>query len=232
MFSPLSLKIKLNRMHPCALGYGRRFGIWMQGCDLACAGCCSRDTWNIGSDHEIGWPFFAATLDFALSGRPFDGVTISGGEPFQQREALVALLREIRSLQARLDTNWDILLYTGYSFESISADTEALSGIDLLIAGPYDARSSKAALRGSSNQTLHRLTNRASDRYTDSWLAGPGLSAHMDVALAGNDMLITGLPAKGDMRRFERALAARGVTAESRSWRAERNILGGIPDAK
>lgn len=220
------LKLKLNRMNPCALGYGRRLGIWLQGCTLACAGCCSRDTWGAGSRHDVEWPFFSAALDFALTGRPLDGVTISGGEPFQQREALLALVREIRAIQSRLSADWDILLYTGYAFDGVAAEADVFAEIDLLVAGPYDATLPKATLRGSSNQTLHHLTNRAADRYSESWLSGPGQAAHMDVALAGNDLLLTGLPASGDLMRFERALSAHAVRFRTQSWRDARTQTG------
>lgn len=217
-----NLKLRINRMHPCALGYGRRFGIWMQGCSLACPGCCSLDTWGAGSRHEIDWPFFAAMLDFGLSGRKLDGVTISGGEPFQQKEALRALVHEIRAIQKRLDADWDILLYTGYAFNEVSTEKEVLGEVDLLVAGPYDEALPKAALRGSSNQTLHRLSARARVRYSDAWLAGPGLLASMNVAMPGNDIVIAGLSEGGDLPRLERALSDRGVTFRTHSWREMR----------
>lgn len=205
-------------MHLCALGYGRRFGIWMQGCSLACPGCCSLDTWRAGSRHEIDWPFFAATLDFGLSGRQLDGVTISGGEPFQQREALRALVCEIRASQARQGADWDIMLYTGHVFDEVAADKEVLDAVDLLVAGPYDAALPKAALRGSSNQTLHRLSERARVRYSDTWLAESGSKASMTVAIPGNDIVIAGLPEAGDLPRLEQALSDRGVTFRAHSW--------------
>lgn len=219
MHSPSNLKLRLNRMHPCALGYGRRFGIWMQGCSLACHGCCSMDTWHAGSRHEIDWSFFAAALDYNLSGRPLDGVTISGGEPFQQREALHALVHEIRAIQSRLSADWDIMVYTGYAFDEISADEEVLRHVDVIIAGPYDATLPKAALRGSNNQTLHRLSERARTRYTDTCLPKLGSMVSMDVAMPGNDIVIAGLPESGDFPRLERALSDRGVTFRAHSWR-------------
>lgn len=205
-------------MHPCSLGYGRRFGIWMQGCDLACAGCCSRDTWRTGSRHEVEWNFFAPMLEVALRGRALDGVTISGGEPFQQREALAALVREIREIEARIGAEWDVMLYTGYAFEAVSGEFEILDRVDLVVAGPYDAALPMEALRGSSNQTLHRLSERARTRYSDAWLAGPGMAASMDVAMPGNDLIIAGIAARGDYAQFEEALAARGVTFKGHSW--------------
>lgn len=167
----------------------------------------------------MDWPFFAAMLDYGLSGRPLDGVTISGGEPFQQREALYAMVHEIRAIEMRLGADWDIMLYTGYAFDEVSAEKEVLSEIDLLIAGPYDAALPKAALRGSSNQTLHRLSERARVRYSETWLAGPALMASMNVAMPGNDIVIAGLPEAGDLPRLEQALSDRGITFRARSWR-------------
>lgn len=218
-----NLSLQLNRMHECPLGYGgRRFGIWLQGCNLACPGCCSRDTWSIGSRHEIPWPFFAATLEFSLSAKPLDGVTISGGEPFQQKEALAALVKEIRAIQDRLGVDWDILLYTGYRFEEVAECTDILDKVDMLVAGPYNAALAKTDLRGSSNQTLHKLTDRARTRYSETWLTGLGQVNSLSLAIAGNDLLWAGLPSRGDLPRLEKMLQVRGVELGDVSWRGRR----------
>ena len=39
--------IRLNKAHypVTALGPGRRIGLWLQGCALACPGCISQDSW-------------------------------------------------------------------------------------------------------------------------------------------------------------------------------------------
>lgn len=209
-------------MHLGALGYGRRLGIWLQGCTLACLGCCSKDTWAAGLRYETDWSNFAGLLDYALTGERLDGVTISGGEPFQQQDALVATLREIRSIQARLIAEWDIVLFTGYPFEEIAHNNAVLGQIDLLVAGPYVQALPMAPMRGSKNQTLHHLSELGNARYSDLWLEGPGQAARMDVALAGNDLVFAGLPTVGDLPRIEQALSNRGVSSRGASWHERR----------
>ncbi|MGG7582215.1 4Fe-4S cluster-binding domain-containing protein [Rhizobium sp. Nf11,1] len=72
-----------------ALGPGRRIGIWFQGCSIRCPGCISADTWTTGKG--------TTTLEEVVNTlQPWlpeaEGVTVSGGEPFDQQEALQSLL--------------------------------------------------------------------------------------------------------------------------------------------
>jgi anaerobic ribonucleoside-triphosphate reductase activating protein len=93
--------------------------------------------------------------------QPLEGITVTGGEPLEQRGPVLALLRGVRA-----ETGHSIILFTGYTWEQFRAMPEAgplASCLDLLIAGPYDAlRPSKRGLRGSENQTVHFLTGRYS----------------------------------------------------------------------
>src|SRR5262249_19665272 len=104
----MSTNLALSRMHfpIMSLGYGRRIALWTQGCSLGCKGCMSVDTWatrpaNTPIDEVI------TRLDSWLS--EADGLTVSGGEPFDQPKAIIALLTAVR---ARV--RGDILLFTGY----------------------------------------------------------------------------------------------------------------------
>jgi anaerobic ribonucleoside-triphosphate reductase activating protein len=94
-------------------------------------------------------------------GDAVEGLTVSGGEPFQQCCALLALLQRIRR-----ETQLSVLVFTGFSWEEVQRMPEAgeiLACIDVLIAGRYDHVQRLARdLRGSANKTVHLL----SDRYT------------------------------------------------------------------
>jgi anaerobic ribonucleoside-triphosphate reductase activating protein len=63
------------------LGPGRRVGVWLQGCSIRCQGCISVDTWikdrGITTVDEV-----VTALQLWLSRA--DGITVSGGEPFDQ----------------------------------------------------------------------------------------------------------------------------------------------------
>ena len=57
-------------------------------------------------------------------------ITISGGEPFDQPEALVALLAQVHLL-----SECSILVYSGYPFETLlDKHPQVLAAIDVLIS--------------------------------------------------------------------------------------------------
>jgi anaerobic ribonucleoside-triphosphate reductase activating protein len=94
----------------------------------------------------------------APEGLPRDGVTMLGGEPFAQPQALAALLRR---LKARGEHT---VVYSGYTLEALrrrpeAAVREALACTDLLIDGPYVAALADEAgeWRGSRNQEFATL---------------------------------------------------------------------------
>ena len=83
-------------------------------------------------------------------------MTFSGGEPFEQAEALAELAKEIHALG-----DLDIVTYTGYTFEQLLKDSDQkpawkalLEQTDILIDGPFDEsrKSYEVRFRGSSNQ--------------------------------------------------------------------------------
>src|ERR1700675_2440335 len=117
------MRLQLSRLHfpVTTLGFGRRIGVWFQGCSIRCPGCVSVDTW----DPQQGTSTVAAVLaamDPWLN--EADGMTVSGGEPFEQVGALVALLSAVRP---RL--RGDILVYTGYERANLETHLPRLSGL-------------------------------------------------------------------------------------------------------
>jgi len=62
-----------------------------------------------------------------------DGVTISGGEPFDQPEALHALLQWLRGVHSG-----DLFVYSGYTYEALQQHLAAFDGlIDALMTDPF-----------------------------------------------------------------------------------------------
>ncbi|NVM26586.1 MAG: radical SAM protein [Desulfobacterales bacterium] len=142
-----------------ANGPGVRAVIWVQGCSLGCPGCFNPETHPfVGGELVSVGDLFGRIV--AL-GDAIEGITISGGEPLQQRRPLLALLRRVRR-----ETPLSVLLFTGYTWEKVQRMPNAealLACVDVLIAGRYDASQRLARdLRGSTNKTVHFLT----DRYT------------------------------------------------------------------
>jgi anaerobic ribonucleoside-triphosphate reductase activating protein len=196
------------------LGPGRRAGIWTQGCTIGCPGCLSTDTWPADERTEVP---VSTVLDWLTSlAEPIDGVTISGGEPFQQRGALLALLRGIGDWRS---PGVDILVYTGYPYSRVLRDApEVIALCDVLICGPYiDRLNTGLRWRGSSNQRIVTVSALGKERYRDAE-CGESMP-HMQVSVDGGRIYYIGIPRRGDMERLTERLALSGVHAGEVSWR-------------
>ena len=205
----MTTTVNLSRIHfpVTTLGPGRRIGIWFQGCSIRCPGCISMDTWT----HGRGTTTIAEVVD-AIS--PWlstaDGITVSGGEPFDQREALFELLARLRALTAA-----DILVFTGYPWITIS---EAISSrpplIDAIVTEPFDIDERQTlALRGSDNQQLHMMTPLGRARFESFDRTIDESDRSFDVMFDENgDVWLAGIPARGDFRRLRNILEDGGST--------------------
>jgi anaerobic ribonucleoside-triphosphate reductase activating protein len=140
-----------------ANGPGARFVVWFQGCTLGCAGCFNPATHPLtgpgGGDRDVD-----ALLAEIVATRGITGLSLSGGEPFQQPAAAAALLAGARA--AGLST----LAFSGYTLGELRAQpaaAAALGHLDVLIDGRYVAADRLGdGLRGSTNQRIQLLTAR------------------------------------------------------------------------
>ncbi len=150
-----SIRVYTKEAGVTTLGPGKRFCLWVQGCRQRCPGCISPMSREETGGRLI--PVNALATEIALSG--MDGLTISGGEPFLQSEALAEMIDMIR---ARRDMG--VIVYTGYTIEQLRKQSDAeelLNRTDLLIDGPYIRELDDGlSLRGSSNQRVICLTER------------------------------------------------------------------------
>jgi len=97
--------------------------------------------------------------DDILSRPSIEGITISGGEPFLQAEALADFLDLVLAKRPELT----VMSFTGYLKEDLSwpEALRLLDHLDLLVDGPYiEELNDNQGLRGSSNQRFHFLTPR------------------------------------------------------------------------
>ena len=134
-------------------GPGLRYVIFTQGCPHRCPHCHNPETWDADAGMEYSVRQVIRLLKRQKNTK--QGVTFSGGEPFLQ----AAELAEI-ALAAR-QAGWDVVTYTGFTFEQLTEDGGAgvkalLSATDLLIDGKYihELRSAQLPFRGSSNQRI------------------------------------------------------------------------------
>ncbi len=149
----MKIQIAGYERHSSVNGPGVRFVLFTQGCPHRCPGCQNPDTWdrNLGESMEI-----EELVSLILSTKYIDGVTLSGGDPLYQAEAIHILCKELKQ------KNINIWCYTGWTYEAIQsspdlvAAKEALDDIDVLVDGPFvlSLLSKDCIYRGSSNQRL------------------------------------------------------------------------------
>lgn len=207
--------IELNRVHypVTALGPGTRAGIWLQGCTLACPGCLARDTWAADPARAVPVSDLLDWLGELPDG--LDGITISGGEPFQQPSALAELVAGISRWRAGRPI--DVLAYSGYAWSRIRRHTNVLAHCDAVVTGPYIARRNTGAtpLRGSANQSLIPLTPLGRQRYETAFPARPPLQAFPE----GDRVWLIGVPGPGELERLRAGLGEAGIVTEDVTWK-------------
>lgn len=139
-----------------AEGPGLRTAVWFQGCSIQCKGCINPHLFSArgGTDTPV-----TEIVDQAITAG-VEGLTLIGGEPFDQPEAGAALAAEAQ------DKGLGVIAFSGYEYQSLLARDdhtgEFLASVDLLIDGPYDAHNAEKqrALVGSRNQRFIHLTER------------------------------------------------------------------------
>ena len=138
-------------------GPGLRYVLWLKGCTLGCPGCFNPLTHPStgGLTRQIG----ELVSEIRSLVPEIEGVSISGGEPFQQPDGLLELVSAVRQ-----HTPLSLLVFSGFKHEEICripVGPRVLDKIDVLVAGRYvaSARDGRALL-GSANQRVHFLTDR------------------------------------------------------------------------
>jgi len=170
------------------LGPFSRFGLWTQGCPFRCKNCMTPDS----IDRDGGIEIDIKELGKYILSFDNEGITISGGEPFIQSEALYELLRFIKYYR-----DMGVIVYSGYQYEDLKGD-RLLELIDILIDGPYvDELNDGIALRGSSNQRVIFLT----DRYKNFKDMYNQKKREIEI-IADINLQIIGIPSKKILKRF------------------------------
>ncbi|MBQ4615253.1 MAG: anaerobic ribonucleoside-triphosphate reductase activating protein [Mailhella sp.] len=138
-------------------GPGIRFVLFLQGCRLRCPGCQNPQTW----DFDGGTLVPSDEVLARIKENPLvHGVTFSGGEPFEQAEALLPLAKELKA------QGYHLMAFSGFTLEQLVQKPECralLEQLDLLVDGPFIAaqKSLDLRFRGSRNQ---RILNMPSTR--------------------------------------------------------------------
>lgn len=196
------------------LGPGRRIGLWVQGCSLRCPGCLSPELFERRKASARSVEDVLLQLVALAPGH--DGLTISGGEPFQQAGPLVALVEGLRSLTAL-----DVLVYSGFRRKELergsTAQKRLLSAVDMLMDGRFEAGNpTRRVWRGSGNQVLHLLSARAQvhRRWVEAQVGG---RRPLQVGLTDEGRVrIIGIPERGFAASLTAGLAEAGIHGTER----------------
>lgn len=195
------LKVDRVQHRTRVLGPGVRVAIWFHGCSRGCPGCIAAEM-NRSNDFKL---FSASELvDEVIAVDGVEGITVSGGEPFQQDlNELFDFLSGVRT-----KSSLSIMAYTGFQIEELRQDhatRRLLDLLDVLVDGPYVESLDDGQLwRGSGNQNIHFL----SDRYLE--LSQNVMQSHgrpVEFSFGdGLDFSLTGIPPKGFKARLSEKL--------------------------
>ena len=136
-------------------GPGLRMVIWTQGCIHNCKECHNPQT------HDLCGGYEEDTKNIISKVRTLKlqkGITLSGGEPFLQQEALEEIAKEARN------NSLDVWAYTGFTLDQLLdlnnpdrfKNLNLLKYIDVLVDGKFeiDKKDFTLKFRGSSNQRI------------------------------------------------------------------------------
>src|SRR2546427_3361103 len=171
--------VLLHAMIPAsrANGPGLRAVVFFQGCTLGCEKCFNPTT-HVFQGVEVATEKVVEALVEAHQGHILEGITFSGGEPMQQADSLLALMRNLRSRAPELSFG----MFSGYTerelgegrywiwrreFEGQEQRTlweEIRAHLDFAVLGRFNhLQPGMAPLRSSRKQVLRLFSNRYSE---------------------------------------------------------------------
>jgi anaerobic ribonucleoside-triphosphate reductase activating protein len=138
-------------------GPGLRTAIWLQGCSIGCQGCINPHLWSFQGGKLVN----VAQLADEILSLDVEGITLLGGEPFDQAASCYELARRVR------DGGKGIITFSGYTYENLLREEkpewmDLLSVTDMLVDGPYESElpEKNRAWVGSTNQRFLNLSTR------------------------------------------------------------------------
>jgi len=145
-------------------GPGIRMVIFAQGCKHKCKGCHNQHTHTFEGGELVDIDKIISDLK---KNTLLDGVTLSGGDPFEQAEKFATLAQEVKKI------GLNVITYTGYTYEQLMGYSserkgykELLENTDMLVDGPFimEEKSLLLKFRGSKNQRIIDVPNSIKDK--------------------------------------------------------------------
>lgn len=208
---PTTIRVAACMPRSYSAGPGPRYELWVQGCTLECPGCFNAHL----QDPDGGQNRDIESLARKIAETPgICGLSVSGGEPFQQSSAVLALVRAVRHLRPDLD----LLSYSGYTREELlkSHDPDVaslLAELDYLIDGRYQESQRlepPVEWRGSANQRFLILSSRARPAAGSS--GETALQPSVTVRWSPEGVHVSGFPSDSLLRKVRQALEKSGFT--------------------
>ena len=121
-----------------AEGPGQRSAIWLQGCSIHCPGCFNPHLWaEIGGTLDETSALAERFVTDAV-GAGVEGITLLGGEPFDQAAALATIAEAFRA------AGLTVMTFSGYTLESLTRWAAERDDIARLLASPPDRAATRA----------------------------------------------------------------------------------------
>ncbi len=181
------MKMYLNHQENSFIyGPGLRRVLWTQGCSLRCKGCWNKEMWEFNKNSYVEIDDLVADI---LTDKELEGITLLGGEPLDQFEASLELLKKIKT-QSQLS----IILYTGYEIPEIfqTNKQEIIPFADILITGRFEPSQrnlqTNGSLIGSDNQQIIFISKRYSKKDIPE-------KNQVEITLSHSEISILGYPA-------------------------------------
>ena len=171
-------------------GPGMRFSVFVQGCSHHCPGCHNPESWAFDAGEEVA---IDDVVERIFENKLVSGVTLSGGDPFEQPAACAEIARRVKA------AGRNVWVYTGYLYEDLlqqiaalpdgaavaagadadagAADADAGASADIAAAANGDAKTPSAAERERLRAIRDLLA------YADVLVDGPFVQAKRSLGL-------------------------------------------------
>lgn len=131
-------------------GPGIRMVLWTQGCLHQCPGCHNPHTHDLNGGKLYDVDIIISEM---RESRLQSGLTLSGGEPFLQAEALLPIVKAAKQMHL------NIWAYSGFTYEELWNDPvkkKLLMELDVLVDGKFiqDQKDHRLVFKGSKNQRI------------------------------------------------------------------------------
>ena len=189
-----------------SLGPGNRLAIWTVGCPHHCIGCSNPELWTTEHYESVSVQDLFFTIREVCNNNPVDGITITGGEPFDQAEELLVLVKCLSGIVP------DILLFSGYTYEEILSNPqydEVLNYVTVLVDGRYVKElNNRLPLRGSSNQRVLLFADEYEQLYIEYLSQSQSKIQNIHCI---NGSVSVGIHREGFQREIEDQLLKKGI---------------------